>query len=93
MKDLLHQIRNLILIYLSLNLRIIIYKIGDYVLVSYDQKIYPGTVLSFDNYGEYEIETMEKTINANWKWPEKPDQIWYKKEKMFRCPLIQEACL
>ncbi|KAK9721210.1 CENP-B N-terminal DNA-binding domain [Popillia japonica] len=52
--------------------------------VSQENKIYPGVIKSYDNYGEYEVAVMEETLQGQWKWPIRPDQIWYKKSQVLQ---------
>lgn len=52
---------------------------GDYVIVIYKNKRYPGLVTDMDK-EEYEISTMEQKqgMKHRWRWPNVPDKIWYK---------------
>lgn len=53
------------------------YYVVDYVIVGYDKKQYPGLIKKYDNHNEFVVSVMEKRLNRLWKWPIKPDQIWY----------------
>lgn len=55
-------------------------KPGDWVLVMYEGNLYPGQVLSIVDH-EYKISAMEK-CGQFWRWPERPDEIFYCKEKI-----------
>lgn len=48
---------------------------GDYVLVMYENHLYPGQVKEVADTTVL-ISAMEK-CGGNWKWPLKPDSIWY----------------
>lgn len=48
---------------------------GDYVLVMYENQLYPGQVKEVAEHRVL-ISAMEK-CGGNWKWPRKPDAIWY----------------
>lgn len=48
---------------------------GDYVLTRYENAVYPGKVIEIEN-DTVLISAMVK-CGSNWKWPEKPDSIWY----------------
>lgn len=53
------------------------YEVDQYVKVMYDGVCYPGIVKAVNEH-EYEVSTMIKCQAGNtWRWPEKPDQIWY----------------
>ncbi|KAF5284065.1 hypothetical protein FQR65_LT13611 [Abscondita terminalis] len=54
--------------------------VGNYVIVKYHNKNYPGIVKDIDN-DDYEVSVMER-INEQWKWPDIPDQIWYSKNQI-----------
>lgn len=55
-----------------------IFNVGDYVLVEYELRQYPGLIKNCHD-DEYEISVMEQTTKKRWKWPKPIDQIWYKK--------------
>jgi len=46
---------------------------GDFVVVKYEGRLYPGEVKAVKKKG-VEVSCMEK-CGINWKWPLKPDQI------------------
>ncbi|XP_068896460.1 uncharacterized protein [Tenebrio molitor] len=60
-----------------------ILKIGDYVVVKYDDKFYPGLIKATDR-EEYEVSVMKHSSNGKWKWPKLTDQIWYKKHQIIK---------
>jgi hypothetical protein len=60
-----------------------ILKIGDYVVVKYDDKFYPGLIKATDR-EEYEVSVMKHSSNGKWKWPKLTDQIWYKKTSNYQ---------
>lgn len=51
-------------------------KIGDYVLVLYDGKYFPGEVAAIKK-KEYFVSAMAKSGRKDWRWPDVKDQIWY----------------
>ena len=57
-------------------------KVGDWYMVEYDGKCYPGEVQKKLN-GEYLISTMEQAGN-NWKWPSRPDEVFYTEKQLIR---------
>lgn len=52
------------------------YKVDDWVLVTYDDKIYPGTITNVIQ-EEYLITVMMKSGLNTWKWPQKEDKLLY----------------
>jgi len=48
---------------------------GDFVVVKYEGRLYPGEAKAVKKKG-VEVSCMEK-CGINWKWPLKPDQIYY----------------
>lgn len=52
--------------------------VGSYVIAKYKQRYYPGIVLSIED-TEYELRAMTPVGTNYFKWPNPPDQIWYKK--------------
>ena len=48
---------------------------GDFVIVNYEGRLYPGEVKVLKKKGA-EVSCMMKT-GINWKWPLQPDQIYY----------------
>lgn len=59
------------------------FKIGDYVIVLYDNKQDPGVITDIEN-EEYEVSVMHQTSNKMWKWPKHTDQIWYKRNQIIK---------
>ena len=57
------------------------FKQNDWVLVKYDGKIYPGTVTAVDGSENFEASVME-LAGKFWKWPTKPDKIYYTKDNV-----------
>lgn len=49
--------------------------VGEHVIVLYDSQVYPGVITSVELDGAL-ISAMKKSLKF-WKWPEKPDEIWY----------------
>ena len=60
------------------------YNVGDYVIVCYEKNQYPGLIKKYDNRNEFEVSVMERRLNRLWKWPIKPDQIWYLKKDIVK---------
>jgi hypothetical protein len=60
-----------------------VFRVGDWVLISYDSKVYPGevTVIGKD---DVQVSVMHRTFNQNWKWPDKSDKIFYKMSDILR---------
>ncbi|XP_063218661.1 uncharacterized protein LOC134528923 [Bacillus rossius redtenbacheri] len=56
--------------------------IGDFVAFLYDDIVYPGTVTAIDE-SDVKISAMSRT-GKYWKWPEKKDEIWYKKTAVIK---------
>jgi hypothetical protein len=50
-------------------------KIGSFVIVRYDDLLYPAEVVQTGK-ERAKCRAMEKS-GAHWKWPQKPDVIWY----------------
>lgn len=50
-------------------------KVGDFVIVNYENNYYPGSVTAI---GEEKILINSMTRSGiNWKWPDEKDEIWY----------------
>ena len=49
--------------------------VGDWVIVEYDGKQYPGEVKNVSVDG-VQVSVMHRTFQQNWKWPEKPDAVY-----------------
>lgn len=58
------------------------YMTGEWVLVEYDGKFYPGEVISKIN-DSYSVNVMIPA-GKNWKWPKNPDKFFYKKENIVK---------
>ena len=58
------------------------HKIGDWVIVLYDEFHYPGTIVNIAQ-NEYEVSVMQRSGNY-WKWPVREDKVWYQKEQIFK---------
>ncbi|XP_063626422.1 uncharacterized protein LOC134798019 [Cydia splendana] len=54
---------------------------GSYVIVLYEGQHFPGIVNNVNN-NEYEVSTMTFSSGKSYKWPEKPDKTWYRKEQV-----------
>ena len=51
-------------------------KRGDFVIVKYDQKFFPGEILA--NYDESaEVKVMASSGPKFWKWPDRDDILMY----------------
>ncbi|KAF9405328.1 hypothetical protein HW555_013898 [Spodoptera exigua] len=48
-----------------------------YVIVLYEGEYFPGKVENV-NEKQYEVSTMTLSTGNSFRWPEKPDKIWYK---------------
>jgi len=55
---------------------------GSWCLVQYDGSLYPGEVKSVIG-DEYEVSVMMKS-GKYYRWPDKPDQLYYQKEDVVR---------
>ncbi|KAG8171900.1 hypothetical protein JTE90_017787 [Oedothorax gibbosus] len=71
------------------------YKAGEWVLVQYEGKYYPGEVVG--NEGDSYCVNVMIPAGKNWRWPQNPDQILYEKENIVKklgLPRISERiCL
>ena len=55
---------------------------GDWCLVKYDEKYYPGIIEQHRN-ANYLVSVMVSTANRNlWKWPNPPDCVWYTRQNV-----------
>lgn len=54
-----------------------IYTVGSFIIVEYKDEYFPGEIIKKKN--EYYVRVMCMS-GLNWKWPEKEDLFWYKKE-------------
>ena len=57
--------------------------IGDWVLVRYDDDIFPGEITQIAA-NEYEVRVMVKAAGSTWKWPRKEDKVWYNMENVVK---------
>lgn len=57
-------------------------KKGTFIIVKYEGEYYPGKVdMDEDEKSDTVfVSVMEKSGLNNWKWPNKPDKLWYDKE-------------
>jgi hypothetical protein len=53
---------------------------GSFVVVRYDEKLYPGLLVDFDDTGAT-VDAMAKSLKS-WKWPEKKDINFYEWENV-----------
>ena len=56
--------------------------VGDYVIVKYDEEIYPGELIAFGEYAK--VRTMIKSGPKYWKWPTREDIVDYEFEKVVK---------
>ena len=56
--------------------------VGEWVLVEYDGRLYPGEVIAIDNY-EFSVSVMVKA-GKHRKWLDNMDHIYYPLEKLIR---------
>ena len=55
--------------------------VNDWVVVVYDEVLYPGEVIGFNN--EFvEVSTMTTSNRKTWHWPERPDILLYAKNQI-----------
>ena len=52
-------------------------KVGQYVLVNYEDELYPGQITEMRN----SDEAMKKS-GVYWKWPAEADEIFYSKDEI-----------
>ena len=57
--------------------------VGDWALVSYDGKKFPGEVMSIIN-TDIEVSVMKYSRKVKWYWPDKADIIAYRPENGIR---------
>ncbi|XP_030827949.1 uncharacterized protein LOC115928135 [Strongylocentrotus purpuratus] len=55
--------------------------VGDWYVVEYEGKKFPGEVVGFTRKGEFQVSVMEP-VGKYWKWPTKKDAIFYMESKM-----------
>ena len=51
-------------------------KVGQWVIVKYDEARYPGEVAMIDEDSQYEVSVMHPS-GKYWKWPKTEDKIYY----------------
>ena len=59
-------------------------KKGDWVVVSYDEKCYPGKVTQVGDGGSVKVSVMKSSHPSGWKWPSTPDEIFYLKDQIIK---------
>ena len=60
------------------------YQAGDFVIVKYDQKFFPGEILA--NYDESaEVKVMVSSGPKFWKWPDRDDILKYQWKDVYQC--------
>lgn len=60
-------------------------KLGDWVLVKYDGKTYPGEVTGLGSGQGVQVSVMRKAyLGQNWKWPDKKDEILYEHHNILK---------
>lgn len=52
------------------------YSKGNYVVIKYVGEYFPGVIENIQG-NSYEDSTMTFSVGNTFKWPEKPDKIWY----------------
>lgn len=58
-------------------------KPGNYVIVLYEEKHYPGKVVkTIQPANEFVVSTMKKSGLRDWKWPEEKDEITYSRDEV-----------
>ena len=55
--------------------------VGLYILVNYEGELYPRKITEMKNNDKILITAMQKS-GAHWKWPTKPNEIYYSKDKI-----------
>lgn len=57
-----------------------VFHVNQFVVVNYEGTMYPG-IISEKSSDRFKVSVMEKT-SKHWRWPTKPDEIWYSKEEV-----------
>ena len=57
--------------------------VGDWVVVNYDAKMYPGKVTKVVE-GSMKVNVMKACFPNGWKWPNTSDEIFYKNESVVK---------
>lgn len=63
---------------------------GDFLIIVYEGKKFPGMVLEVQDEMHYKVKTMTMS-GPNWRWPEKDDILVYEKKdvlKKIKSPLL-----
>ena len=60
-----------------------IVSLGEWVLVKYDNKDFPGEVVNIIG-SEFEVNVMHRSGAAFWRWPEKDDHIFYNRADIIK---------
>lgn len=56
--------------------------VSKHYLVNYDDKAYPGLILSVDEEEELEVKTMHRVGRIRFFWPMMDDVLWYPQENL-----------
>ena len=56
--------------------------VGDWVIVMYDGKMYPGWITASSEIGCKRVRVMSPAFPSGWKWPEEVDEIYYDDENI-----------
>lgn len=61
--------------------------IGSFVIVKYEGEYFPGKIVTVAS-GQYEVSTMVLSTGNTFRWPERQDKIWYRKNDIVQpiCP-------
>lgn len=59
------------------------FSVGDWVVVKYDDVLYPGEIVSKRG-NDTEVSVMVPATKTTWKWPLKPDKIFYQPENIVK---------
>ena len=60
------------------------YEIGGWVIISYDQNLYPGIITEFED-NEARVSCLEKLPGGpNWRWPKRVDNIFHSLDNIVR---------
>ncbi|CAF4889943.1 unnamed protein product [Pieris macdunnoughi] len=59
------------------NIKCVNLKPGIYVIIKYEGEYFPGRIENKDG-DLFEISTMVLSTNNTFRWPERPDRIWYR---------------
>ena len=56
--------------------------VGDWVIVMYDGKMYPGRVTAISEMGSKKVSVMRSAFPSGWKWPVEVNEIYYEDENI-----------